>query len=1044
MRRKLTSLSLLAFLGFGAVAYAQTSGTVNDKNGFPEMDVPVQIKGTNTIVYTDENGSFSIDAKVGDVLVINGKEVLVTSTNLGAISTVSASDDIELEETVITAYGVQKKETVVGSVGTIKAEDIENRPLSNVANALDGTVSGVRVSTGSGQPGSGLNVQIRGVGSYNLETTPLYVVDGVIFTGNLQDLNPNDIESLTVLKDAASTSLYGSAAANGIVMITTKKGKKGKKGTFRLNTNTGVTTRGIPEYDRVNAGDYYVAAWESMRNGRLVTNPGSTIEQANAYASQNLISGNLKNNIYNVANDQVVVNGVLTNANMLYNDFDWQDYLQRVGSFQKYDIDYSGASDNTTYFASLGYNKETGYVIKSDFERYSARASVDSQVTDWLKLSTNINGSLVKSNQANSDGGSSYVNPFYSSRVMGPIYSPYLYDAAGNRVYDTEGNPVFDGMVTRGRGASAGAGRNVIQETLLNDNLQETNSINARVGAEFKIVKGLTFSTNLGYDVRNYSLKFYGNKVIGDAAGTAALSLDSRRTTGLTFNQILNYKTSFEGHNFDAILGHENYERIFQYSYQRKIKEVIGGIRQFVNFLENTDNNSYNRVLRKEGYFARLNYDYNNKYLVSVSGRIDKSSRFADDNNTGYFWSAGAGWNIHKEDFLSTSTFFNDLKLRASYGQVGNDGGNGLEPGFQVDLDLYELGYNNAGETGVYMSQVGNPDLTWESKNSLDLGLDFSILNRRITGSVEYYVQDVVDMIFGFKTPNSAGVPGNEIYKNLGTMRNTGFDISANFGIVRNSNFSWDLGVLASTVKNEMVKMPGGDDEVITANGYRLAKGRSRYEFWQRQWYGVDPNDGAPLFLQDDGDDDGSTRIGPNGEKLTTNQNRAKFDYSGTSIPDVMGSITNSFKLGNFDMLVAMNYQIGGKVYDSNYATLMSSFPQGNAIHVDMLNAWKNPGDITDVPILSTQNVNAAGAASTRWLKDASYLTLRSVQLGYNFSSKDISSVGLRALRVYLSGENLYAWTATKGLEPAQSFGGGTSYRFTPSRTVSVGLNVTF
>ncbi len=361
MRKKLTSLSLFAFLGFAAFSYGQTKGIINDGNGFPEADVQIRIKGSDKVAYTDENGEFDIDAKIGDILIINGKDYVVSSNHLGVIK-LQSNTTVDLAETVVTAFGVQKKETVVGSVGTIKAEDIENRPLSNVAKALDGAVAGVQVSTGSGQPGSGLEVQVRGVGSYNLSSSPLYVVDGVIYTGSLQDLNPNDIESLTVLKDAASTSLYGASAANGVVMVTTKKGKKGK-GSFRLSSNTGVVTRAIPEYSRVGAGDYYVATWESMRNGYLASNSSATLAQANAYASTNLITNNLKNNIYGVADNQVVVDGVLTSSDALYNDFDWQDYISRVGSFQKYDIDYSGGDEKTTYFAGFGYNKESGYVM---------------------------------------------------------------------------------------------------------------------------------------------------------------------------------------------------------------------------------------------------------------------------------------------------------------------------------------------------------------------------------------------------------------------------------------------------------------------------------------------------------------------------------------------------------------------------------------------------------------------------------------------------------------------------------------------------------
>lgn len=928
-------------------------------------------------------------------------------------------------------------------MGTIKAEDIENRPLSNVAKALNGAVAGVQVSTGSGQSGSGLEVQVRGVGSYNLSSSPLYVVDGVIYTGSLQDLNPNDIESLTVLKDAASTSLYGASVANGVVMVTTKKGKKGK-GSFRLSSNTGVVTRAIPEYSRVGAGDYYVATWESMRNGYLASNSSATLVQANAYASTNLITNNLKNNIYGIADNQVVVDGVLTSSDALYNDFDWQDYISRVGSFQKYDIDYSGGDEKTTYFAGFGYNKESGYVIKSDFERYNARVNVDSQVTDWLKLGTNLSGSLIKSNQADSSGGSSYINPFYFTRAMGPIYSPYLYDANGQRVYDTEGNPVYDGNESRGRGSSASSGRNVLQETLLNNQYQDSNSINSRFNAEIKLAKGLTFTSNLSYDVRNYKYKEYGNKEIGDASGTAALEITEYKYTGTTFNQILNYRKSFGLHNFDAILGHESFERKTDYSNIRKTGETVSGIYELVNFLNTTSATGYNYIIRKEGYFARVNYDYASKYLLSASARLDKSSRFSDENNQGIFWSVGGGWNIHKEDFLKDSSVINELKLRASYGQVGNDGGIGEEPGYEVDLDLYSLGYNNGTESGVLLGQVGNSNLTWESKNSFDVGLDFALFRNRISGSLEYYLQDVKDMIFAVPVPNSAGVPGNSIYQNIGKMRNQGIELSLNFGIVRNDKFSWDLGLIAAHNENEMLKMANGKDDAIINGTKRIAEGHSLYDFWLRQWYGVDSSDGAALYVQDPTKADDSNTRTVNGTKVTTNYANALYDYSGSSLPDVYGSITNNFRVGNFDASIMLNYQLGGKTYDSNYALLMSSYPQGQAISTDMLSAWKSPGDVTNVPIMSTANTTNASAASSRWLVSSDYLTIKTVQLGYNFDKRAIEGIGLSNLRVYVSGENLYSWTARQGLEPAQSFNGTTTYRYTPSRTVSLGLNVSF
>lgn len=552
MRKKMTSLSLLAFLGLGTLVFAQTKGTINDENGFPEADVEVSIKGTSTSVFTDEEGNFDIDAKIGDVLIINGKEFIVTSNNLGVLNPMK-SDVVDLEETVVTAYGVQKKETLVGSNVQIKSEVFEDRALTNVAKALEGGAPGVQFSTSTGQPGSGANIRIRGISSYNLSNSPLFVVDGAIFTGSLSDINPNDIESFSVLKDASSTSLYGSAAANGVVMITTKKGKKGKKGKLTLSSNTGVVTRGMPEYDKIGAEDYYKLTWLSMRNGYQESNPNATLEQANQWASDNLITQNLKNNIYNVPNNQVIINGELNpNASMLFNDFDWMDAVTRVGSLQQYNLSYAGASEDTNYYASLGYNNEEGYIIKSDFERYNARINVDSRVTNWLKVGTDITGALTKSKQAEDGEGSSYINPFYTARFMGPIYSPYLYDAEGNRMYDDNGNVRYDGTFTRGRGAGAGVGRNVLQETLLNDRFRETNTVLTRTFAELNLLPGLTFRTNVAYDLQNYSFKAYQNKEIGDAIGTAALGVTKQKTSSLTLNQILSYQKSFELHNFQV------------------------------------------------------------------------------------------------------------------------------------------------------------------------------------------------------------------------------------------------------------------------------------------------------------------------------------------------------------------------------------------------------------------------------------------------------------------------------------------------------------
>jgi len=1034
---------LIAFLGLSTLVFAQTKGTVNDANGFPESDIEVSVKGTQNIVYTDENGNFDIDAKVGDILVINGEEYIVTSNNLGVINPKKTST-VDLQETVVTAYGVQKKETVVGSNVQIKSEVFEDRALTNVAKALEGGAPGVQFSTSTGQPGSGANIRIRGISSYNLSNSPLFVVDGAIFTGSLSDINPNDIESFSVLKDASSTSLYGSAAANGVVMITTKKGKKGNKGKFTFSSNTGVVTRGVPEYAKVGAEDYYKLTWTSMRNGYLESNPNATVEQANQWASNNLITQNLKNNIYNVPNNEVIINGELNpNASMLYNDFDWMDAVTRVGSLQQYNLSYAGASDDTNYFASLGYNNEEGYIIKSDFERYNARVNVDSRVSKWLKIGTDITGALTKSKQAEDGEGSSYINPFYTARFMGPIYSPYLYDDEGKRMYDENGNVRYDGTFTRGRGAGAGVGRNVLQETLLNDRFREMNAVFTRTFAEFNLLPGLTFRTNVAYDIQNYNFKSYQNKEIGDAIGTAALGITRQKTTSLTLNQILSYQKSFGLHNLQVDLGHESIDRNIQYAYTRKTHEVVGGIRELSNFIVNTSNTGYSIDLRKESYFGRVNYDYNSTYSLSASVRQDQSSRFAQGRDKGTFWSAGAGWNIHKEDFLRGSSVVNNLKLRTSYGEVGNDGGIGEEPGYNADLNLYVLNRNNGLETGILLDQIGNPNLTWEKNKQFDLAVEFGLLNNRINGSVEYYQRRTDGMIFPVPTPGSAGVPGNSINANFGSMENRGIEISLDFGIVRNENLKWNFIVNASTIKNEMIKMPEGQDAIINGTK-RIAKGRSIYDFWLREYHGVDSTDGRSLYVQDpEKDDDKSTRV-IDGKKYTIDHQNAKYGYVGTSIPDLYGSFSNNVSYKGFYLNAMFAYQIGGKTYDSNYAKFISTSPEGAAISVDMLNAWKNPGDITNIPKMSTNNEAANLASSSRYLVKSDYLSLRTATFGYTFNKEQIEKLGVSSFKLFITGENLVSWTARKGMEPVQSFNGTTSYRYTPPKIWSVGVNVQF
>ncbi|MCL1639726.1 SusC/RagA family TonB-linked outer membrane protein [Elizabethkingia sp. HX WHF] len=953
-----------------------------------------------------------------------------------------------IEEVVVVAYGRQKKETFVGSNVTIKSEQISDRPLTNAAKALDGAGAGIQVATASGQPGSGINVRIRGTSSYSLSNNPLFVVDGAIYTGNINDIDPADITSFSVLKDAASTSLYGAAAANGVVLITTKGGKKGR-GKLDFSAITGFVNRGYKDYEKIGAGDYYVTQWTALRNGYIDgTKPTPSLADANNYATKNLIP-TLRTNIYNVPNDQLVINGALNpNASMLFNDFDWYKYLDRTGAINKYNLSYGGGDDKTSYYLSMGYNKEEGYIIKSSFQRYNVRADVRSQVTDWLKLSGSIAANTSDTGNANSNGDTGLANPFYIARTIGPIYSPYYYDANGKRVKDIEGNDIYDGIITRGK--VSGVGRNVIQETLLNSDTSKNDAINTRLSADLRLAKGLTFTNNVSYDLRNLNRKIYRNPTIGDASGSGDLTNYSYRYETYTINQLLNYNKKFGNHTIDATIGHEAFKYTSAYNYIGRKGQIMSGILEEINFGTLANGSGYSSVLAKESIFGRFNYDYDNRYIVSGSIRQDKSSRFSPDNNKGTFWSVGLGWNISRESFMQNSVF-NALKLRGSYGQVGNDGGIGNAPGYQAYMSLYDLGKNNAGLSGALIAQVGNTKLKWESNNQFDVGVDFGLFKNRISGTLEYYKRKTTDMIFAVPQPYSSGFPDNQVYYNAGDSQNQGYEITLNLGIIRSQNFNWDLNLNGSHYKNKMTRMPSGL-EVITSGSYKLQEGRSLADYYLRQWYGVDPADGASLYIQDPTLQDNASTRTVNGTKVTTDYSRGLQDYSGSSIPKFFGSFNSHFDYKGFYLDVLFTYQWGGKVYDTNYATLMSPNPNGSAASVDILNAWKNPGDITDIPRLTTVNTVNATTASTRWLVSSDYINLRQATLGYSFNKDVVSTIGLSNLKFFISGENLWAKTARKGLEPAQNFGGPSTsdvnnqvqYRYTPSRIISFGVNATF
>lgn len=1060
---------MLAVFAQQALAQSRTvTGTVTDQatgQGLP--GVSVVVKGTSVGTATGIDGSYSINVPAdGNTLIYRfiGYQLAERAvTGAGTINVALSVDNKQLEEVIVVAYGTADKGSFVGSAGQVTVEKLAQRPVTNISNAVSGQIAGVQTNSGSGQPGEGPAIRIRGISSVNSSNNPLYVVDGVPYSGNLGNLNPEDIADITVLKDASSTSLYGSRAANGVVMITTKRGSKDRN-EISFKALQGVVTRALPEYDRVNAYQYYPLSWEAYRNSMHYSGT-RTLEDANRIASIggtdakgnriNSVYNNLGYNPFNVPNDQIVLqDGTLNpDARLIYSekDLDWFEPLARTGSRGDYAMTYNGGTEKSDYFVSLGYLNEKGFVKKSDYERLTARVNLNATPKKWFKTGLNLSGNITQSNQANDESSTGYVNPFYFARTMGPIFpvyaqdpktGGYMLDEAGNKIYDL-GNMNELGLPNRPAGASPG--RHVVAETMLNEQQIKRNALSARTYAEVSFLNDFKFRTNIAGDITNYEGISYQNTLVGDGAPAGRASRTLTTTSSYTLNQLLTYsKTLGEKHNLDVLVGHENYDWTYNYNYGFRQGEVISGNIELDNFASVNSLRGYKLQHRIESYLSRINYNFDNKYTVSASFRRDGSSKFDTNRRWGNFWSLGGAWRIDNETFISLPAWVNMLKLRSSYGEVGNDGvltsGGSLE--YYPSQGLYGSGpsYNNGAEPGFLLSNLASPELTWESSASFDLGVDFALFSK-LNGHVEFFNRQSSNMLFRVPLPVSSGVLDRNL--NIGTMWNRGFEIQLSADVVQTQDFDWNVDFNWTTYKNQIAKMPDGQDEIISGTK-KLKEGKDLYAYWLRQWYGVDSETGYPLYRADTYNKSNSMIL-ENGDTVTTNINNARYDYSGSAIADFTGGITNSFRYKDFSLSLLMTYQVGGKMYDASYATLMShGASYGGALHADILNRWQKPGDITDVPRLDVSNAaDFAAGSSTRWLVDASYLNIRNATLSYNVPKALASRLSVQSARIYASGENLHLFSARKGMNVGQAFTGVTSNSYTPARVLSLGLNVT-
>ena len=1043
MVRKIV-LSIIAVLAvsFAAIAQnVQVSGTVADESGAPVIGAAVVVDGTSIGTVTGVDGSFKLSAPANGTITVSFvgyEEVKTPIAGKTSINVVLKTSAERLDDVVVVAFGSKRKQDVVGSVSSVKSTIINNSQATSVSSALEGAVAGLQVISSTGQPGADSSIVLRGIGSLSGGNTALIVVDGVPFNGRLSDINPADIQSITVSKDAVSNSLYGSRAANGVVMVTTKSGRQDRT-QINFTANWGVTNRAYKDYDYVtDQGEFYELTWYGIRNTNMLA--GMSAEDAALAASQSVL-GELGNyNAFIIPDGEFLVgtDGKLNkSAKERYND-SFANALFDSAMRQEYQVSASGGTDKTNYYLSMGYLDNDSYVIGSDYNRISARANVNSQLKSWLKVGTNIAYSVTEMNGVN-DGVGKASNPFDVARSWAPIFPVHGYDEKGNLVYDANGEPVYDA----GTGQTAGTlsrpiatNQNVICSMLEDINRNKYHNLTTRSFIEIKFLKDFTFTTNYSYDyTNNNATTFYSTKV-GDGQ-----SFGGRGTRGSynsytqNFNQLLAYNKVVGDHNISAKIGHEYYNyKSDSFSGQKTrffdpLNPELDNGGQLEYISSSTSEHSI------EGYFGMADYNYANKYYVSGAFRRDGTSRFL--NRWGNFWSVGLAWRISGENWMQGAEWINDLKLRASYGTQGNESVLNATP----YMDQYSITWDGS-QLGYSPSFYGNPDLTWEKQKTIDAGVDFRLWDR-VYGSFEYFYRRTDDMLFQKTLAPSAGRPYN--WENLGAMSNQGIEFEVNVDILKGRDFSWTATLVGSHYTNKILTLPEENrKDGIVSGTFKLFEGKSRYEYFTYQYAGLDENGGAQWWMDEVDQATGEKT----GKKVkTSTYSDATKDWLGkTALPDLTGGFNTTFQWKGIDLTIATAFQLGGWAYDSEYTSgLSNSFYVGH--HKDL---WKTYNPVTgegEYPVWNANNSsNSYGQTSDAHLIKASYFSIRNITLGYSFPKAWMNKLGIGGIRVYVTGDNVALFSKRQGFDPRVSMSGGNGSfgGYSPMRVVSGGINLTF
>lgn len=1070
-----------------SVAMAQThvkGNVVSSEDGQPIIGATVMAKGTTVGVSTDIDGNFSLNVPSGvKTLVVSfvgmvSQEVAVKPN----LHIVLESDSQILDDVMVVAFGTEKRSAFTGSAKVVDAGELAKSQVSSVTNALAGAVPGVQLTSSNGAPGSTSTIRVRGFGSLNANNDPLIIVDGAPFSGDLNNLNPADVESMTVLKDAASNALYGARGANGVIMITTKQAKKDGQAKVTFDAKYGVNTMALQHYDVITSpAMWYELQYAAINNYYMAG--GMSEKDAWIKANNSLVygkdaDGNPGYRIWSVPEGQQLIgmNGKLNpNATLgnivnyrgtdyLITPDDWEKVGTRDGNRQEYNVSISGAGEKFSYYMSLGYLNNQGITENSDMERLSGRIRTEYQAKKWLKVGANMAYTRFRYNSLSNNGSSTSTGNIWAfTSQIAPIYPIYLRNADGSIMVDSNGFQMMD----YGDGMNAGMSRSFIQnanpimDNKLNTNASEGNALAANAYADFILTKNLVLTVNGTVNLDETRSKWVGNPYYGQFDTTGGtVSVDHSRAYNFNLQQLLKYDATFaEKHNVNVMVGHEYYKVVNTYLGATKNKMFSQDIIELSNaVVDGQGAYSYRTFYNNEGWLSRAQYNYDEKYYISASYRRDASSRFHPDNRWGSFWSVGGAWRIAQEQWFHPS-WVNELKLKASFGSQGNDGiGN-----YQY-TDQYDV-VNSNGNVGVSFASKGNKEITWESQSNFNTGVDFSLFNNRVVGTFEYYYRKTSDMLMSFNVAPSLGYSG--FYDNVGDLHNTGFEFDVNVNILRRRNFNWDFHLNFAYLKNEIDMLhednktstyydaDGNAYDGFTSGSFFIAEGLPRYAWRLKEYAGVNEEGLATWYKTEYVQDSKGNDIeDENGHKTfkervkTTDYSEADYYVNNeTTIPPFFGGFGTTISAYGFDLSINCSYSLGGKTLDYGYQAFManpSTSHQGYGFHKDVLNAWTKENQNSDIPRWNYNDTSASNT-STRFLTSKNYLNIENVNLGYTIPKKVTRHARIENVRVYVAAENLGYFSKRTGFDPRQSYGSGSdATSYSPMRTISGGISLQF